>query len=144
METSTALCFPLRTQRIILSLIILLFFSYNSKAQTFSCSDVQIYKIGLNGKKIQEVKSKLLGSKCDLTFYDRSVRLSVSDDGKIRSIILNKVTETEYSFTCKNGNKTERAKMVINKTMGMISTFTLSHYINNSLEIVITYKRKVL
>lgn len=127
-------------KRLLFSTVILLF-SILAKAQTFVCTDITFYGLDMTPQKIQKEKAKYLGSNATLTFYDNSLRLSTTTNGKTESIVMDKVNASEYQVIEKSGNNTNKLVLKLNKWVEYIRSFTLEFYKNYSLGATITYKR---
>lgn len=111
------------------------------QAQTFVCTDIDYRGSDLTPQKIQKEKAKYLGSKATLAFYDKSVKLSTIEDGKVESIVLDKVNSNEYQAIEKKGNNVRKIVLKLNKWVEYIRSFTVEVYKNYSLEGTVTYKR---
>ena len=111
------------------------------QAQTFVCTDINFYGSDMTPQKIQKEKAKYLGSNATLTFYDNSLRLSTTTNGKTESIVMDKVNASEYQVIEKSGNNTNKLVLKLNKWVEYIRSFTLEFYKNYSLEGTVTYKR---
>ena len=112
------------------------------QAQTFVCTDINYYGSDLSPQKIQKEKAKYLGSKATLTFFDNSVKLSMNQDGKVESIVLDKVNNNEYQYIEKNRvGDVKKAVVKLNKWVEYIRSFTVEGYKNYSLQATATYKR---
>ena len=121
--------------------LFLLLSSINIQAQTFVCTDITFYGSDMTPQKIQKEKAKYLGSNATLTFYDNSLRLSTTTNGKTESIVMDKVNASEYQVIEKSGNNTNKLVLKLNKWVEYIRSFTLEFYKNYSLEGTVTYKR---
>lgn len=119
----------------------LLMLCFLAKAQTFVCTDIDYRGSDLTPQKIQKEKAKYLGSKATLAFYDKSVKLSTIEDGKVESIVLDKVNSNEYQAIEKKGNNVRKIVLKLNKWVEYIRSFTVEVYKNYSLEGTVTYKR---
>ena len=126
----------------ILLFISLLVLCLTVQAQTFICTDINYYGPNYNPTSIQRNKARFLGSKVILTFYDKSLKISYSEKGKIKSGVLDKVNDNEYQFYEKDllGNVT-KGVIKLQKWAAYIKSFTLESYKNNSLEVYATFKR---
>lgn len=111
------------------------------QAQTFVCTDIDYRGSDLTPQKIQKEKAKYLGSKATLAFYDKSVKLSTIEDGKVESIVLDKVNSNEYQAIEKKGKNVHKIVLKLNKWVEYIRSFTIEVYNNYSLEGTVTYKR---
>jgi hypothetical protein len=111
------------------------------QAQTFVCTDIDYRGTDLTPQKVQKEKAKYLGSNATLTFYDKSLRLSTTTNGKTESIVMDKVNANEYQAIEKRGNSTNKLVLKLNKWVEYIRSFTLEVYKNYSLEGTVTYKR---
>ena len=117
-------------------------FSVAVNAQTFVCTDINYYGSDMTPQKIQKEKAKYLGSKATLTFFDNSVKLSMNQDGKVESIVLDKVNNNEYQYIEKNRvGDVKKAVVKLNKWVEYIRSFTVEGYKNYSLQATATYKR---
>lgn len=85
----------------------------------------------------------MLGTIVELSFYDKSVKYTQKVDGKTKTFVLDKENDTKYSFSIKQARSTRRIELVLHKTMGYITSFTLYAYENGSLETEWTYKRNM-
>ena len=110
-------------------------------SQTFVCTDIDYRGSDLTPQKVQKEKAKYLGSKATLTFYDNSVRLSTTQNGRAESVVLDKVSASEYQIVEKKGNDTNKLILKLNKWVEYIRSFTIEGYKNYSLVTTITYKR---
>ena len=115
--------------------------SITIQAQTFVCTDINYYGSDLSPQKIQKEKAKYLGSKATLAFYDKSVKLSTTEDGKVESVVLDKVNDNEYQAIDKRGNNVKKLVLKLNKWIEYIRSFTIEGYENYSLKATVTYKR---
>lgn len=111
------------------------------QAQTFVCTDINYYGSDYTPQKIQNNKAKYLGSKATLTFYDKSLKISTNTDGKIESVVLDKVKDNEYQTVEKRGNNVKKLVIKLNKLFEYIRSFTVESYNNYSLEMNVTFKR---
>jgi hypothetical protein len=110
-------------------------------AQSFVCTDINYYGPNYNTTSIQKNKAKYLGSKATLTFYDKSLKISTNTDGKIESVVLEKVNNNEYQIVDKRGNNIKKMVIKLNKLVEYIRSFTVESYNNYSLEMNATFKR---
>lgn len=110
-------------------------------AQSFVCTDINYYGPNYNTTSIQKNKAKYLGSKATLTFYDKSLKISTNTDGKIESVVLEKVNNNEYQIVDKRGNNVKKMVIKLNKLVEYIRSFTVESYNNYSLEMNATFKR---
>lgn len=120
---------------------LLSFLCLTIQAQTFVCTDIDYRGSDLTPQKIQKEKAKYLGSKATLAFYDKSVKLSTIEDGKVESIVLDKVNSNEYQAIEKKGNNVRKIVLKLNKWVEYIRSFTVEVYKNYSLEGTVTFKR---
>lgn len=112
------------------------------QAQTFVCTDISFYDSELTPQQIQKEKAKYLGFKATLTFYDKSLRLSVEENGRVESLILDKVKDNEYQYIEKKGaQRVNKLVVKLNKWVEYIRSFTIEGYKNYSLVTSATYKR---
>lgn len=125
----------------ILTTLLVLLLCMEVQAQTFVCTDITFYGLDMTPQKIQKEKAKYLGSNATLTFYDNSLRLSTTTNGKTESIVMDKVNASEYQVIEKSGNNTNKLVLKLNKWVEYIRSFTLEFYKNYSLGATITYKR---
>lgn len=125
----------------LLLVTLLLSLCFTVQAQTFVCTDIDYRGTDLTPQKIQKEKAKYLGSKATLAFYDKSVKLSTIEDGKVESIVLDKVNSNEYQAIEKKGNNVRKIVLKLNKWVEYIRSFTVEVYKNYSLEGTVTYKR---
>ena len=125
----------------ILFTTLLLLFGIFAKAQTFVCTDINYYGPNYNPTSIQKNKAKYLGSQATLTFYDKSLKISTNTDGKIESVVLEKVNNNEYQIVEKRGNNVKKLVVKLNKWVEYIRSFTVESYNNYSLEMNATFKR---
>ena len=116
-------------------------FSVAVYAQTFVCTDCNYYGSELSPQRIQKDKAKYLGSKATLTFYDNSLKLSLTENGKVESLVLDKVNDNEYQAIEKEGNKVNKLVLKLNKWVEYIRSFTIEGYKNYTLESKFTFKR---
>ena len=119
----------------------LLLFFLEIQAQTFVCTDINYYGPNYNPTSIQKNKAKYLGSQATLTFYDKSLKISTNTDGKIESVVLEKVNNNEYQIVEKRGNNVKKLVVKLNKWVEYIRSFTVESYNNYSLEMNATFKR---
>ena len=110
-------------------------------AQSFVCTDINYYGPNYNPTSIQKNKARYLGSKATLTFYDKSLKISTNTDGKIESVVLEKVNNNEYQIVEKRGNNVKKMVIKLNKLVEYIRSFTVDSYNNYSLEMNATFKR---
>ena len=120
---------------------LLSFLCLTIQAQTFVCTDIDYRGSDLTPQKIQKEKAKYLGSKATLAFYDKSVKLSTIEDGKVESIVLDKVNSNDYQAIEKKGNNVRKIVLKLNKWVEYIRSFTVEVYKNYSLEGTVTFKR---
>lgn len=126
----------------VISIFAISLLSISIQAQTFVCTDINYYGSDLSPQKIQKEKAKYLGSKATLTFFDNSVKLSMNQDGKVESIVLDKVNNNEYQYIEKNRvGDVKKAVVKLNKWVEYIRSFTVEGYKNYSLQATATYKR---
>ncbi len=125
----------------ILSVLIMCLLSVTVKAQTFVCTDINYYGSDYTPQKIQKNKAKYLGSKATLTFYDKSLKISTNTDGKIESIVLEKINNNEYQIVEYSGNNVEKLVVKLNKWVEYIRSFTVETYKNYSLKMNASFKR---
>lgn len=126
----------------VISIFVISLLSITIQAQTFVCTDINYYGSDLSPQKIQKEKAKYLGSKATLTFFDNSVKLSMNQDGKVESIVLDKVNNNEYQYIEKNRvGDVKKAVVKLNKWVEYIRSFTVEGYKNYSLQATATYKR---
>jgi len=125
----------------VISIFVISLLSITIQAQTFVCTDIDYRGSDLTPQKIQKEKAKYLGSKATLAFYDKSVKLSTIEDGKVESIVLDKVNSNEYQAIEKKGNNVRKIVLKLNKWVEYIRSFTVEVYKNYSLEGTVTYKR---
>ena len=111
------------------------------QAQSFVCKDINYYGPNYNPTSIQKNKAKYLGSQATLTFYDKSLKISTNTDGKIESVVLEKVNNNEYQIVEKRGNNVKKLVVKLNKWVEYIRSFTVESYNNYSLEMNATFKR---
>lgn len=111
------------------------------QAQSFVCTDINYYGPNYNPSSIQRNKARYLGSKATLTFYDKSLKISTNTDGKIESVVLEKVNNNEYQIVEKRGNNVKKMVIKLNKLVEYIRSFTVESYNNYSLEMNATFKR---
>ena len=111
------------------------------QAQSFVCTDINYYGPNYNPSSIQRNKARYLGSKATLTFYDKSLKISTNTDGKIESVVLEKVNNNEYQIVEKRGNNVKKMVIKLNKLVEYIRSFTVDSYNNYSLEMNATFKR---
>ncbi len=111
------------------------------QAQTFVCTDINYYGLDMTPQKIQKEKAKYLGSKATLAFYDNSLKLSMKENGKVESVVLDKVNDNEYQAIEKRGNNVNKLVLKLNKWVEYIRSFTVEGYKNYSLEMNATFKR---
>lgn len=112
------------------------------QAQTFVCTDINYYGPNYNPTSIQKNKARYLGSKATLTFFDKSLKISYTEKGKTKSIVLDKFNDNEYHYYEKDllGNVT-KGVLKLQKWAAYIKSFTIESYNNNSLETYATFKR---
>ena len=84
------------------------------QAQTFVCTDINYYGSDMTPQKIQKEKAKYLGSKATLAFYDNSLKLSMKENGKVESVVLDKVNDNEYQAIEKRGNNVNKLVLKLN------------------------------
>ena len=118
-----------------------LLLSVAAKAQTFVCTDINYYGPNYNPTSIQKNKARYLGSKATLTFYDKSLKISTNTDGKIESVVLEKVNNNEYQIVEKRGNNVKKLVIKLNKWVEYIRSFKVESYNNYSLEMNAAFKR---
>ena len=120
----------------------LLLFFLEIQAQTFVCTDINYYGPNYNPTSIQKNKARYLGSKATLTFFDKSLKISYTEKGKTKSIVLDKFNDNEYHYYEKDllGNVT-KGVLKLQKWAAYIKSFTIESYNNNSLETYATFKR---
>lgn len=114
------------------------------QAQTFVCTDMQIYSE--NGKsvptnRVQKQKAKALGSKITLKFYDNSIKIINPDGG---SVVLDKTYGKDDEYYATDRKRTgdfEKIVLKLNKTLGYIRSITLVKYFNGKEEFRATAKR---
>lgn len=111
------------------------------QAQSFVCTDINYYGSNYTPQTAQKNKAKYLGTKATLTFYDKSLKISTNTDGKIESVVLDKVNDSEYQALDKRGNNVKKLVIKLNKWVEYIRSFTLESYNNFSLEMNATFKR---
>lgn len=112
------------------------------QAQTFVCTDLNYYGSELTPQKVQKEKAKYLGSKATITFYDNSLKLSMTENGKVESLVLDKISDNEYQYIENKGtNREKKLVLKLNKLVAYIRSFTLEGYKNYSREMSATYKR---
>ena len=111
------------------------------QAQTFVCTDINYYGSDMTPQKIQKEKAKYLGSKATLAFYDNSLKLSMKENGKVESVVLDKVNDNEYQAIEKRGNNVNKLVLKLNKWVEYIRSFTVEGYKNYSLEMNATFNR---
>ena len=129
----------LMSHRFLIVIISTLLFVSCSDDLKFVCTDVSYTGTELSAKEIQKEKDKGLGSKISLHFYDNSVKLSAEND---ESLVLDKRSRDDiYEYSETKRGKTYRVVLTPEKWFGYIKAFTLSIYMNGSLEGTITYKR---
>ena len=125
----------------VISIFAISLLSISIQAQTFVCTDINYYGSDMTPQKIQKEKAKYLGSKATLTFFDNSVKLSMNQDGKVESIVLDKVNNNEYQYIEKNRvGDVKKAVVKLNKWVEYIRSFTVEGYKNYSLQATATYK----
>ena len=122
-------------------IISILMLPFTIKAQTFVCTDINYYGSNYTPQTAQKNKAKYLGTKATLTFYDKSLKISTNTDGKIESVVLDKVNDSEYQAVDKRGNNVKKLVIKLNKWVEYIRSFTLESYNNFSLEMNATFKR---
>lgn len=125
----------------VISFILFSLLSITIHAQKFVCTDINYYGPNYNTTSIQKNKAKYLGSKATLTFYDKSLKISTNTDGKIESVVLEKVNNNEYQIVDKRGNNVKKMVIKLNKLVEYIRSFTVESYNNYSLEMNATFKR---
>lgn len=125
----------------IIIIIPLLILTLTIQAQTFVCTDIDYCGTDLTPQKVQKEKAKYLGSKATLTFFDKSLKLSYTINGKTESLVMDKVNANEYQAIEKRGNNTNKLVLKLNTWIEYIRSFTIEGYKNYSLEATITYKR---
>lgn len=125
----------------IIIIIPLLILTLTIQAQTFVCTDIDYRGTDLTPQKVQKEKAKYLGSKATLTFFDKSLKLSYTINGKTESLVMDKVNANEYQAIEKRGNNTNKLVLKLNTWIEYIRSFTIEGYKNYSLEATITYKR---
>lgn len=126
----------------LLSVVVICLLSVTVQAQTFVCTDINYYGPKYNPTSIQKNKARYLGSKATLTFFDKSLKISYTENGKTKSIVLDKFNDNEYHYYEKDllGNVT-KGVLKLQKWAAYIKSFTLESYNNNSLEAYATFKR---
>lgn len=126
----------------VISILILLSLCVVTYAQTFVCTDINYYGPNYNPTSIQKNKARYLGSKATLTFFDKSLKISYTEKGKTKSIVLDKFNDNEYHYYEKDllGNVT-KGVLKLQKWAAYIKSFTIESYNNNSLETYATFKR---
>ena len=125
----------------ILTTLLVLLLCMEVQAQTFVCTDINYYGSNYTPQTAQKNKAKYLGTKATLTFYDKSLKISTNTDGKIESVVLDKVNDSEYQALDKRGNNVKKLVIKLNKWVEYIRSFTLESYNNFSLEMNATFKR---
>ena len=125
----------------IIIIIPLLILTLTIQAQTFVCTDIDYRGTDLTPQKVQKEKAKYLGSKATLTFFDKSLKLSYTINGKTESLVMDEVNANEYQAIEKRGNNTNKLVLKLNTWIEYIRSFTIEGYKNYSLEATITYKR---
>ena len=95
------------------------------QAQSFVCTDINYYGPNYNPSSIQRNKARYLGSKATLTFYDKSLKISTNTDGKIESVVLEKVNNNEYQIVEKRGNNVKKMVIKLNKLVEYIRSVTV-------------------
>jgi len=114
------------------------------KAQTFVCTDAQIYAYNgqpISASNVQKYRADALGSKATLKFYDNSLKVT---DSQGNSSVFDKSSgkDDEYYTTKRllTGN-VKKIVLKLNKTVGYIRSFTLVRYFDNKVEEKYTFKR---
>lgn len=126
----------------LISVVVICLLSVTVQAQTFVCTDLNYYGSDLSPQKVQKEKAKYLGSKATITFYDNSLKLSMTENGKVESLVLDKISDNEYQYIENKGtNRVKRLVLKLNKLVAYIRSFTLEGYQNYSREMSATYKR---
>lgn len=123
-------------------LLIFMLLCVATYSQTFVCTDINYYGPNYNPTSIQKNKARYLGSKATLTFFDKSLKISYTEKGKTKSIVLDKFNDNEYHYYEKDllGNVT-KGVLKLQKWAAYIKSFTIESYNNNSLETYATFKR---
>lgn len=125
-----------------LIIVVVSIFSITIQAQTFVCTDMNYYGSELTPQEVQKEKAKFLGSKATLTFYDKSVRLSITENGKVVSLVLDKINDNEYQYIeKKRTGDIKKAVIKLSKWAAYIRSFTLVGYKNSSMESLTTFRR---
>ncbi len=122
-------------------LIVTLLFSCASveNAQKFTVSNVIV-----NDERphyVQNIKNKGLGSRVELSFFEKDVRVTMYDDGEPESVIFTKIDYDTYKYT---HSSTEYYILNINRVFedcGYIISASLKIYRNGNLKIDVNLKR---
>ena len=122
-------------------LLIFMLLCVATYSQTFVCTDINYYGPNYNPTSIQKNKARYLGSKATLTFYDKSLKISTNTNGKIESVVLEKVNNNEYQIVENRGNNVKKLVVKLNKWVEYIRSFTIESYNNYSLEMNAAFKR---
>lgn len=122
---------------------LLLLFGVSIHAQTFVCTDINFYDSDLSSKTIQKRKQEALGSKAVLSFYDKSLKITLTDsDGDVESAILDKITDSEYVAIMNSGQQNmEKLEIKLTKLFEYIRSFTVKTYKSYRLDVEATFKR---
>ena len=112
-------------------------------AQTFVCTDVNFYDSEITDRVLQERKKEALGSKAVLSFFDKNLKITITDgDGDVESLVLDRVNDSEYQVTNRrNQQSVERIEIKLSKLFEYIRSFTIKQYKRNSLIMDVTFKR---
>ena len=113
------------------------------QAQTFVCSDLNVYSSDLSQKEIQDEKKRTLGSKAVLSVYDKYLKfVSTNNNGKSESYVLDKTNDSEYRYNEKTSyGYTYKMIIKLQKIVNYIKGFTIDVYKDNRLQGSVTYKR---
>jgi len=110
-------------------------------AQNFICTDISFYESDLSDRTIQKRKQEALGSKAVLSFFDKSLKITVTDgDGDVESVILDKVNDSEYQAYDRQ-RSVNKIEIQLSKLFEYIRSFTLKEYKGYELVLEATFKR---
>lgn len=127
----------------VIIIVVLSFISISANAQTFRCTDIDIYE-KLSDKKMKEQKDKMLGAIMKLEFYDNDLRMTLVDSsGKDKETeVYSKINSNKYQLTWRLRNKENTLVLELEKFMGFIKTVRLSGYEENEIQVVAVFKRE--
>lgn len=97
--------------------------SLSCLAQSYIVTDIKTS--GITENELQEKKSKMLGAKFDMSFYDSAVKIKViNTENEYTTIVLNISPDKEFDYFCQIGES--RYYLYLHKSFGEMNSVTFA------------------